>query len=78
MCQRRLFTGEPESQLSLTGLASAVIEMLTREVEMELLERKTFAAEAKSTPLGDDLDRGTQVLEFGTGGEVGDVECELA
>ena len=59
-------------------MAPPGIDVLARQVEVELLEGELDAVEGHGAALGDDLDGGTQVLELGALGEVRDRDAEIA
>lgn len=71
-----LALGGLPNHVHLHGAAHTVVEVLAGEVEVELLEGEVDAVDGHGAALGDDLDGGTEVLELGAGGEVGDVNAE--
>lgn len=68
-----------KDHVHLHGHAGAVVEMLARKVEVELLELEGLVAASKShaAALGDDLDGCAQILEGSTLSKVRDLDGEL-
>lgn len=68
-----------ENKVNLHGNSSAILQVLARGVEVELLEVECLVAagELEGAGLANDLDGASQVLECGTGSEVGDVNLQL-
>lgn len=60
----------------LTSSNSTVIQVLTRQMEMELLEAILLLAEGHGTALGNDLDGGSEVFELGALGEIRDLDLD--
>ena len=53
------------------------VEVLAWEMEVELLEAELDVVEGHGAPLSDDLDRGPEVLELGSLGDVRDADAKV-
>jgi hypothetical protein len=58
-------------------LACAVVEVLTGQVEVELLQLECLAGYRQGAALGDDLDGGAQVLKLGAVRHVVDGQLDI-
>jgi hypothetical protein len=61
----------------LTRDTGSIIQMLTGQVEMCLLELVGHVGDDERSSLGDNLDRRSQVLKLGTLGKVGYLQLEI-
>lgn len=73
-----LLVGTLEDHVHLHSHALSGVEMLAGQVEVELLQGEIAASNLHRSTLGDNLDGGSQVLEFGAIGHVGDLEVDGA